>query len=422
MTITIRAALPLILLAGASAATAQSAYVPPPEMAPPPESAPVIAAPPHAATMDPAVAAAQAQPGDRFGFQNVPDVAVFQPALAPHGRWVNSRWGNAFLPDAPEGWRPYQNGQWGPDRFWRSEDPWGWATDHYGRWGFDDTVGWVWVPGTEWAPSWTAWREDDDVVGWAPIPPQVNYRWDAGFGNDWRWNDWNSWYGPSWVWVPRTQVYAGGYRGRALPWNNGARYWRGSRWNWGVGFGWNDWGRRGGTSISIGFGNGWNNWGWNNWGWNGGGNWGRRDWDRGRGWNRGRDWDRGRDWNRDRRGNDPRRGAPGSVGDYIGRGLNGAPPPSAGDGRRGDWNRGNRPGGLDGGRPWGGNRGDQPRGDFGRDFGRGDGGNRGAGAGGMRGMSPVSASIGNAMAPAPSPPPSERPRQADLGQPNVQPH
>lgn len=445
MPIAARFFIPLAGLAGV--ATAQPAIVPPPDMAPAAEAAPVIAAPPNPGNMDPAVAAQMAQPGDRFGFQNVGDVAAFQQPLAQYGRWVNSRWGNAFLPDAPEGWRPYQNGQWGPDRFWRSEDPWGWATDHYGRWGFDETVGWVWVPGTEWAPSWAAWREDDDVIGWAPIPPQVNYRWDAGFGNDWRWNDWNSWYAPSWVWVPRTQIYAGSYRTRALPWHNGARYWRGSRWNWGAdlgwGFTWNDWGRRGGTSVSIGIGNGWNNWGWNNWnrpwgysnwsrpwasyqpwGWN---NWGwnrpgwgwnsrgydRRDdrgrdrnWDRGGSW--GRDWDR--DGNRGWRGNDPRRGAPGSVGDYIGRGMTGSPPPAAGDRGRGDWDRGD------------GNRGDRGRGDWGRGRGasfQGDGiGQRPAPPvnmprnmdAGRRDSGSFGGQIGRAMAPAPrpaEPPPRE---------------
>ncbi len=407
MSIATRLIMPLAGLA--SAALAQPAFVPPPDAAYAADPGPMIAAPPNPGNMNQAAVTQAAQPGDRFGFQNVGDVAVFQPALEPHGRWVNSQWGNAFLPDAPNDWRPYQNGRWGPDRFWQSDDPWGWATDHYGRWGFDQNVGWVWVPGTEWAPSWTAWREDDDVVGWAPIPPQVNYRRDVGFGNDWRWNDWNSWYAPSWVWVPRGQLYGGGFRGRTLPWNNGARFWRGSRWNWGGGLAWNDWGRRGGTSISIGFGNGWNNggwnnggwnswggnnwgwnnwggnnwnqpwgwnnWGWNNWGWNNGFGWGwnNRGWNNRGGWG-GRDrrpdrnWDRGdnrgdnRGDGRGWRGNDPRRGAPGSVGDYIGRGLNGSPPPAGvGVGRRGDgqWGNGRR-GNGDRGRGFDGPRGGVP--------------------------------------------------------------
>src|SRR6185369_4273322 len=32
-------------------------------------------------------------------------------------------------------------------------------------------VGWCWVPGTEWAPSWVDWRYGEGFVGWAPLPP-----------------------------------------------------------------------------------------------------------------------------------------------------------------------------------------------------------------------------------------------------------
>ena len=352
--------LPLSLVLAAGPALAQP--VPPPINPPPPGAA--------------SVATTDIQPGDRFGFRNVDDIAAFVPALAPHGRWVASRWGMAFVPNAPAGWQPYVNGGWGPDRFWRSEDPWGWATDHYGRWGFDDAIGWVWVPGGEWAPSWAAWREDDEVVGWAPIPPSVRFAFDTGFGNDWRWNDWNSWYAPSWVWVPRGQAYAVGFRGRALPWDRGARYWRSSRWQWGFGFG----SGFGGTNVWVGIGSGWsrggwnrggwNNWGWGNpaWGWNGHGwnqpwGWNNRGWNNwGRnngGWNNrgGNDWNRGRDW--DRRGRDPQRGAPGSVGDAIGRDLTGQPPQTR---PPGNFARDSRP-----------ERGDFGRGDFGRsNGGRGD--------------------------------------------------
>jgi hypothetical protein len=35
-----------------------------------------------------------------------------------------------------------------------------------------DGTGWVWVPGYTWAPAWVSWREGDDDVGWAPLPPE----------------------------------------------------------------------------------------------------------------------------------------------------------------------------------------------------------------------------------------------------------
>ena len=190
------------------------------------------------------------QPGDRFGGQNVGNIAVFEAPLAPYGQWLNSRFGRAFRPDARQGWRPYANGRWGENRLWVSEDPWGWATDHYGRWGHDERTGWVWVPGTEWAPSWTAWREDrgQNVAGWAPVPPGVNYSVNLGFGNGWGYDNFNSWYAPSWIWVPRSYVYEPRFGGRVLPWNYGASYWGGSRWQYQPGYGgragWNDGGFR----------------------------------------------------------------------------------------------------------------------------------------------------------------------------------
>ena len=54
---------------------------------------------------------------------------------------------------------------------WVSNEPFGWATYHYGRWGFSNRVGWFWVPGNRWAPAWVAWRSSNDYLAWAPLPP-----------------------------------------------------------------------------------------------------------------------------------------------------------------------------------------------------------------------------------------------------------
>jgi hypothetical protein len=170
------------------------------------------------------------QPGDLFGGQNIASVELFYGPLARFGRWADTRFGYAFIPNVQAGWRPYVNGRWGDNRLWISNDPWGWATDHYGRWGFDDRIGWVWVPGTEWAPSWVAWREDANVTGWAPIPPGINYSVSIGFGGGFGFDDWNSWYGPSWVWVPRPYLYRPGFGTGPLPWQGGRDYWRTSQW------------------------------------------------------------------------------------------------------------------------------------------------------------------------------------------------
>ena len=41
------------------------------------------------------------------------------------------------------------------------------------------------MPGTVWGPGWVAWRTGDAYVGWAPLPPGVDYT-DAG---DLAWGD-----------------------------------------------------------------------------------------------------------------------------------------------------------------------------------------------------------------------------------------
>src|SRR5258708_24450962 len=46
-----------------------------------------------------------------------------------------------------------------------------WACYHYGSWLYDPAYGWVWIPGTEWAPAWVVWREAPDYIGWAPCGP-----------------------------------------------------------------------------------------------------------------------------------------------------------------------------------------------------------------------------------------------------------
>jgi len=66
---------------------------------------------------------------------------------------------------------------------WSSDEQWGWAVYHYGRWNQDPSYGWVWVPGTEWGPAWVAWHEGGGYVGWAPLPWQVRVQ--AGIQLDW---------------------------------------------------------------------------------------------------------------------------------------------------------------------------------------------------------------------------------------------
>ncbi len=112
------------------------------------------------------------------------DFAFFYDELAPYGEWVEvDEYGYCFQPHVDDGWRPYTEGYWADSDegwLWVSTEPFGWATYHYGRWAMMNERGWVWVPGYEWGPGWVSWRQSDDYIGWAPLPPQVAYRPQTG--------------------------------------------------------------------------------------------------------------------------------------------------------------------------------------------------------------------------------------------------
>ena len=103
---------------------------------------------------------------------------LFFDQLQPHGVWVrHARYQYVFCPTGVDAsWRPYTEGRWlyveGRGWYFASDEPFAWATYHYGRWFPDRDLGWCWVPGTKWAPAWVSWRRSDDIVGWAPLPPE----------------------------------------------------------------------------------------------------------------------------------------------------------------------------------------------------------------------------------------------------------
>jgi len=122
---------------------------------------------------------ALAQPAPEFEVS----VGYFHESLAPYGRWVFVEpYGSVWVPAdvAPE-WRPYTQGSWvytDVGWTWVSDEPWGWAPYHYGRWAFEPAYGWMWVPGVVWGPAWVAWRWGGGYVGWAPLAPVVGYEVD----------------------------------------------------------------------------------------------------------------------------------------------------------------------------------------------------------------------------------------------------
>ena len=108
-------------------------------------------------------------------------------SLNKHGRWVKmDKWGASWQPtNVPSGWSPYTNGsfQYCDDCGWTfvSDEPWAWATYHYGRWArVHSGCGWAWIPGRVWAGSWVSWRSGGDTIGWAPLPPEAGCELDVG--------------------------------------------------------------------------------------------------------------------------------------------------------------------------------------------------------------------------------------------------
>jgi len=100
----------------------------------------------------------------------------FYEPLTPYGEWVVvGSYGRCWRPARVEvGWQPYCNGNWqrtDAGWYWVSDEPWAWATYHYGRWNFTDQYGWYWVPQTQWAPAWVSWHSGGGYIGWAPLYP-----------------------------------------------------------------------------------------------------------------------------------------------------------------------------------------------------------------------------------------------------------
>jgi hypothetical protein len=110
----------------------------------------------------------------------------FHEELAPYGQWTtHESYGEVWVPRVQAGWRPYTTGHWAyTDQgwAWMADEPWGWATFHYGRWFYNQGIGWAWVPGNTWAPAWVAWRSGGGYVGWAPLPPSIEFTAEGGLG------------------------------------------------------------------------------------------------------------------------------------------------------------------------------------------------------------------------------------------------
>jgi len=128
--------------------------------------------------------------------------------LDAYGQWQKvPDYGDVWVPNEPEGWVPYRDGNWvwEPSYGWTwvGYEPWGWAPYHYGRW-FPYGSSWAWWPG----PIYAGYNPF-----WAPAYVSF-WGWGGGWGFGFGWGGWGGfgwlpigpcdWFHPWW----------GGYRGR----------------------------------------------------------------------------------------------------------------------------------------------------------------------------------------------------------------
>lgn len=111
-------------------------------------------------------------------------LATFQPILAPYGTWhEDPNYGTVWAPSQAvvgADFSPYLTaGQWSYTNegyYWNSHYQWGWLPFHYGRWAWSSAGGWIWIPGTRYAPAWVDWRYGNGYIGWGPMLPRYGWR------------------------------------------------------------------------------------------------------------------------------------------------------------------------------------------------------------------------------------------------------
>ncbi|UCE42988.1 MAG: FecR domain-containing protein [Candidatus Aminicenantes bacterium] len=69
------------------------------------------------------------------------------------------------------GWMPYYQGRWSSVQgqlFWVPSEPWGWVPYHLGIWMWNKNKGWLWIPGSVFAPAWVDWSFYRGYFCWRP--------------------------------------------------------------------------------------------------------------------------------------------------------------------------------------------------------------------------------------------------------------
>jgi len=75
-------------------------------------------------------------------------------------------------------WMPYVYGRWteiNGELFWIPRERWGWVPSHLGYWVWDKNKGWLWIPGSVFAPSYAGFYYYYGYYAWHPWTP---WPWD----------------------------------------------------------------------------------------------------------------------------------------------------------------------------------------------------------------------------------------------------
>jgi hypothetical protein len=108
-----------------------------------------------------------------------------------YGEWIwDDLYGYVWRPfynlSYPGGsWQPYFYGSWravNDQLFWVPGEPWGWVPYHLGIWQWDKKLGWVWLPGSFFAPAWASWDFFMGFYSWRPWSLFDWYLYDSYWG------------------------------------------------------------------------------------------------------------------------------------------------------------------------------------------------------------------------------------------------
>ena len=110
--------------------------------------------------------------------ERLPDeLDAYGEELDENGAWVyDEPQGYVYVPRVGRDWAPYTYGRWVYTLYgwtWVADEPWGFVTSHYGRWGYSSRVGWHWLPKAGFSGAWVSWASPvgqwNHTIGWCAL-------------------------------------------------------------------------------------------------------------------------------------------------------------------------------------------------------------------------------------------------------------